>query len=474
MIAPYPLRKIEAILSKEGFKTWVVSPEHISQVLKREGAYVVGVSTHDPLGIEPVSLKLSMIFGGGETWTAKFFRELIEKLSNLKKFISFKILVGGPGAWQLINDSRYDSIDVIFIGEAERTLPRIIEKIISGDEIPRVIRGETPSIEEIPPIINPARLGEVQITRGCPRGCWFCSVTPETFRSFPLEIIKREIEINLKHGIRRVEFLTDDLLLYGSEKLRVNHDALVKLFTETMRMGAEGIWFPHISAAPVRESPKTIKAISEIAGYNRDRVVSPVVGLETGSVKILKKYMRAKVYPWRPEEWRDMIIDATIIMNDNYIYPCYTMTIGYPEETDQDVEESIKLVESIIDHGFKAWIFPLPLVPIATTRIRDYPLPTIERLPSRYWDLLYISWRYNLRITRELIPNLTAGVKSRLVKKIISHMIDKVFSSIEWIFKELKETKGLRSLEFSTINLDNISGLIRSIYWLIKISFRRT
>ncbi|MEM4971346.1 MAG: radical SAM protein [Sulfolobales archaeon] len=470
-IAPYALRKLEALLIRSGFSTWVVVPEKIERAI-RMGAKVIGISVHDPLGMDPVSYKLSMIFGGGETWTARFFRELGEKIEKLKKRYGFKVIIGGPGAWELVNQ-RPSYADVIFIGEAERDLPAIVKRLINGEEVPPVVRGRDPKVEEIPAIVNPARLGEVQITRGCPRGCWFCSITPETFRSMPLDLIKKEVEVNLRAGINRVEMITDDVLLYGSQKLRTNHEAIVKLYTELMSMGVDGLWFPHISAPAVRESPKTVKAMAEIARYDSRRAVAPVVGLESGSIKILNKYMRAKAFPWRPEDWWDIIIDATAIMNENYIYPCYTMTIGYPEETEDDVEDSIELVQKIIDHEFIAWIFPLPVIPMGTSRIKDNPFPVLEKLPKNYWDLLYISWRYNLKITRKLIPNLTGGIKNKFVRSIVSQMIDRIFDNIEWIFRGLKETRGTMAYMFSNINLDNFLGVLRSIYWLTRLTFNK-
>ncbi len=471
LTAPYALRKLEALLIRSGFSTWVVVPERIERAV-RMGAKVVGISVHDPLGIDPVSYKLSMIFGGGETWTARFFRELGEKINRLKKKYRFRVVVGGSGAWELVNQ-RPSFVDTIFIGEAEKDLPNVIQKMVNGEEVPPIVRGRDPDVEEIPPIINPARLGEVQITRGCPRGCWFCSITPETFRSMPLELIKKEVKVNLRAGIDRVEMITDDVLLYGSQRLRTNHDAIVRLYTELMSMGVDGLWFPHISAPAVRESPKTVKAMAEIGRYDSKRSVAPVVGLESGSLKILNKYMRAKAYPWRPEDWWDIIIDATAIMNENYIYPCYTMTIGYPEETEDDVEDSIELVQKIIDHGYIAWIFPLPVIPIGTSRIKNNPFPAMERLPKNYWDLLYISWKYNLKITRKLIPSLTAGIKNIFIRSLVAHMIDRIFENIEWIFKGLKETKGAMAMTFSNIDLNNFLGVLRSIYWLTRISFNK-
>lgn len=285
--------------------------------------------------------------------------------------------------------------------------------------------------------------------------------------------MQKEIEVNKRGGAERVEFVTDDILLYGSSKLRVNHDAVVKLFQTTMSAGMDGAWFPHISIGAVMDSPKTVKSMAEISRYDRVRAAAPVVGLETGSEKILRKYMRAKAFPWSIGDWGDLVIKATAVMNESYIYPCYTMTIGYPEENDQDVEESIRLVESIIDHGFKTYIFPLPVVPMGNTMIRDNPFPSLKKLPARYWDLLYISWRWNLKVIRDSIPTFTGGLGNKVAQRLVQYMIDRVFDSIEWVFKELRDTKGESSLKYSTLNLNNTVGVLKSIYWLTRLTFKK-
>jgi len=471
IIAPYALRKVESILVHSGFNNVAVVPPNKVEKAIGTNTKVVGLTVHDPLGVNPVSFKLSMIFGGGPTWTAKYFEELGEKISKLKAKYNFKVIVGGPGSWELSKEIP-DWVDTIFMGEAEVDLPPLIKSVFDGQEVPKVVYGKNPKVDQIPPIINPARLGEVQITRGCPRGCQFCPVTPETFRSIPLDVIKKEVEVNMKAGIRRVEFITDDVLLYGSQKLRVNHEAITKLFNETINMGVDGIWFPHISAPAVRSSPQTVKALSEIARYDKNRAAAPVVGLETGSEKILNKYMRAKPFPWTSREWKDVILDATIIMNENYIYPCYTMTIGYPDETNEDVDQSINLVQSIIDHKLKAWIFPLPVIPMGVSYIRNNPFPALEKMPTRYWDLLYISWKYDLKITREMIPILTGGINNKFIQKVIQYMIDRIFNSIEWVFLQLKETDGKYAYNFAEVNLNNSIGVIKAIYWLFKLAFK--
>ncbi|BAK54406.1 hypothetical protein STK_08730 [Sulfurisphaera tokodaii str. 7] len=471
IFAPYPLRKVEAILTSHGFNVIVTPPEKLEKVVSK-GAKVIGINTHDPLGIEPVSMKLSIIFGGGKTWTAKFFEELGEKIKKIKSKYDIKVVVGGAGAWQLEKEPP-EWIDVVFIGHAEIDFPEIVKKLEEGEKVPRVVKARYPKkLSEIPPIINAARGGEVQITRGCPRGCWFCSVTPDTFISFPIDYILKEVEVNMRAGIKDVSLITDDMMLYGAKSLReVNHDAIIRLYTELKKAGVDYINFAHISAAPVKLSPRTIKEMSEIAGWNEQKAVSPVVGLETGSEKIFNKYMKMKAFPWGYNNWKDLIVEATAIMNDSYIYPCYTMTIGYPDETDEDVEQSIKLVEYIIDHKPIAWIFPLPVIPMGTSKIRDNPLPAIERLPSRYWDLLYMTWKYDLQITRKLARTITATSKNKVVRSLATYLIDKVFNNVEWYFKQLKESKGKSALSYKDLNLNTTYGVMWAIAQLFKLAF---
>ncbi len=113
----------------------------------------------------------------------------------------------------------------------------------------------------------------------------------------------KEVELNLKHGSRNIELLTDDILLYGAKRLVTNHEAVVKLFESVKKAGAEQIFFPHISSPAVLDSPKTVEEISHIAEYDKYMAEAPpVVGLENGSERIIAKYMRGKPFPWTPPQ----------------------------------------------------------------------------------------------------------------------------------------------------------------------------
>ncbi|MGC8608447.1 MAG: B12-binding domain-containing radical SAM protein, partial [Thermoplasmata archaeon] len=472
VIAPYSLRKVEASLVAAGISdVAVVPPEKLDKAIG-SNTKIVGVNVHDPYGLSPVSTKLTMIFGGGNSWTENFFLELGERIRKLRAKYGFRVIIGGPGAWQAAMNMP-DWADTVFDGEAELDLPDVVRKMENNEVVPKNIVGRMPRVEEIPLIIKPSRFGEVQITRGCPRGCQFCSITPETFRSIPIDDVKKEVELNMRNGINSVELLTDDLMLYGSKKLQVNHDALVSLFTEVKKLGASHIYFPHVSAPGVRSSPRTIQAISEIAEYDRYVAEAPVVGLESGSERIISKYMHGKPFPWTAHEWGDTIIEATNILVDNHIHPCYTLTIGFPDETDEDIEESIKLVEKMADLNLKAWIFPLPVIPMTDSRLRGNAFPMIDTIPAKYWDILYVSWKHSIKVTKELFPLLTSDMDNPLVQWMVRNLNDRVFSGVENIFRELGESKGKVAEKFGKVNFDNFTGFAKTIYFLARLGIEK-
>ena len=469
VFAPYALRKVEAALARAGLPDVVVVPPENLERAVGPRTRIVAVTAHDPFGLSPVSMKLTMLFGGGAAWNETYFAELGAAIERLRSRFAFTTIAGGPGIWQM-NYHRPPWVDTVFQGEAEIDLPRLIAGILGGQAPPPFVQGSPPPLGEIPTIIRPARIGEVQVTRGCPRGCEFCSITPDRYRTIPFEDIEREMAVNFAAGERNVEIITDDILLYGAKKLRTNHEAVVELFRKIKAAGADQIGFAHVSAPAVRESPQTILDIGHIAEWDKRRGLTPVVGLETGSLRVFRKYMPAKAFPYKPTEWTDVVLDATMTMNEAGIDPCYTMTIGFPDETDADVDESIALVDAIIDHGLRAFVFPLPVIPISTSRIRGNPMPQLERLPSRYWDLLRISWKRDLTLTRAMLPSLVGRMTSPIARDITTFLVERTAPHIERIFDEFGATQGRSSFRYTPLHINGVRGALMAIFWLTRLA----
>lgn len=468
--APYALRKVEAALLRNGISdVVVVPPEHLGRAVGPR-TRVVGLTAHDPFGLSPVSTKLTMLFGGGECWNERFFEELGETVRSLRRQYPFALVAGGPGIWQMSFD-RPPWVDSVFQGEAEVDLPLLVRSLLAGGAPPETVHGRAPTVEEIPPIVKPARMGEVQVTRGCPRGCEFCSITPDRYRTIPIESIEREIAVNQAAGETNVELLTDDILLYGMKKLRTNHEAVVELFRRVKRAGATKIGFPHISAPAVRESPQTVLEMGRIAEWDTERGLTPVVGLETGSVRIFRKYMPAKSFPFKPEEWNDTVLEATVTMNEAGIDPCYTLTIGYPDETNEDVDRTIDLVQSFLDRGLNAFLFPLPVIPITTSRLRGNRMPELETLPERYWDLLYLCWKRDLDLAREMLPSIVGRMTNPLARRVTTYLVERASPRITEFFEQYAETHGRSAYRYREIHLEGIRGALRSLYWIVHTAW---
>ncbi len=233
--APYQLAKVEASLLSFGFSrddVAIVPPEHIDRAIDRD-TYVVGIHVLDPQRLAPVSWTLRVLTGGGKTCTQYEFERFMKSVKRLKEKYRFKVIVGGPGVWQLKGLEKKFGIDVIYDGESEILFPIIVNKIINGEDSPSYIYADPVPIEKIPPIVTPSRNGIIQITRGCPRKCQFCSPTMFQFRSIPLDIILKEMEITLNGCIMSIGFATEDIFLYGAQGLNINGDAVKKLFIES-------------------------------------------------------------------------------------------------------------------------------------------------------------------------------------------------------------------------------------------------
>jgi radical SAM superfamily enzyme YgiQ (UPF0313 family) len=152
-MAPYGLRKTEALLLKEGFNVDTVSPDCLGNL--RE-AKVLGIHVMDPFGLGPASTTLSAMFKK-QPYLAEHFQALLSSPAIKKaKRNGLKIIVGGPGAWQFRyreNASKVLGIDCVVEGEAENVIGRLFRAAVEGREIPRHYEV---GVEEVPTLVEDA------------------------------------------------------------------------------------------------------------------------------------------------------------------------------------------------------------------------------------------------------------------------------------------------------------------------------
>ena len=101
--------------------------------------------------------------------------------------------------------------------------------------------------------------------------------------------------MHVNAGNRGVILHGEDILLYQSDGLKVNSDAVVELFEKVYHVsGVKWVTASHASLSSAASSPHTVKRISEVLelGTEKHPTKAFQVGIETGSPKLIKKHMK--------------------------------------------------------------------------------------------------------------------------------------------------------------------------------------
>jgi radical SAM superfamily enzyme YgiQ (UPF0313 family) len=408
--APYGLRKVEAILLKNGFteeEVVVAHPDELENFIGPD-TKVVGISSMDPTGMAYVSKTYSSLIGGGEPMNAVEFKQLM----NHRVFKTYqpKIIVGGFGSWQLERRhvAKRLGVDCVVIGGREDTITQIFKKAVSGEPLPNVFREETPinTINPMLPMLKHAAIdGEIEISKGCGRNCQFCTPTMQNKVDIPLDRIMDEVRLTTQEGGDHITLITEDIFLYGAKDKRFipNEETVVKLVKSIAESpGVKSIQASHMSLTPVVVNPGMIKKLAEMLVeknwyfHGKKRIATAETGIETGSVRLMKKYMSGKMLPYKPEQWPEIVKNAFGILNDNDWYPLATLIVGLPDEKEEDVQATLDLMDDL--KGYDAFYVPLFFVPLENCLLMNKKGAELDSLSRARWEFVIRCWEYNIKI----------------------------------------------------------------------------
>ena len=407
----YGLRKIESLLIEE-FGAENIVAAHYDQLHKFIGknTKIVGISSMDPMGLAYVSTTYNSLIGfGGEALNAAEFEKLISHPAILQ--YKPKIIVGGAGSWQLheAGIQQQWGIDVLFQGEGEEDLVSVFRKMMKDEPVPSYFIAQKPNRKKIPLITHAASYGMVEITRGCGRGCQFCSPTNRTKYSFPLEYIMKEVATNISGGTHTIFTVTEDIFLYKSKPGFIpNRKAIVELYrTIAAYPGVEYILLSHASLAPVLYDQKLLEELSPILlektqwtpklhkSYSKP-FVSVEVGIETGSVRLMQKYMKGKALPYTVDHWPEMVVQGVGRMNDYDWWPLCTIMTGQPDETEDDVRATLDLIDDLRNHHAKMFYTPVLFIPLKEAVLGNHRRTNLKNLSELQWEVIARCWKNNI------------------------------------------------------------------------------
>jgi len=407
----YGLRKVESILVDEfGKENVVVSHyDNLNRFIGKK-TKVVGISTMDPMGLAYVSTTYNSLIGfGGEALNASEFEKLVTHPS-IKKYRP-KVIVGGQGSWQISEANAQDrlGIDVLFQGEGEKDLVEIFNKLMKNEKVPKYFEAKKPDREKVPLIKHASSYGMVEIMRGCGRGCQFCSPTMRTKYSFPLDHIMKEVEVNIREGAKSIFTVTEDIFLYKSEKGFIpNRKEVVKLYkTIASYPGVECILLSHASFAPVIYDKKLLDELTpiliektrwtlETSKLYKKPFISIEMGIESGSVRLMKKYMKGKALPYSVDNWPEIVVEAIGCLNDHDWWPLCTIMTGQPDETEDDVIATLNLIDDLKNHNAKMFYTPVLFIPLKEAVLGNCIRTNLDNLSELQWEVLARSWRNNI------------------------------------------------------------------------------
>jgi len=401
--APYGLRKIEAALQEAGFNAAIIDPDHLHKHLDAMRVLLIG--HHDFFAYGPPSSEWWSITGIEPVNRRSFFRLMNSPVVREAKRRGVKIIVGGPAAWQWLYELELAEkwgVDTIVDGEGEKVVVELVEKALRGEELPRYVYvgvDNVPSVNEIPVIRGASVNGLVEIMRGCPRGCKFCSVTLRPLRFIPLEKILAEVEVNVRAGVKSVILHSEDVLLYYADGVKPRPEPVLRLHEEVVKRIGErrSLAWAHVSLAAVKYAEENYKLISkltrELILNDYRRILGVEVGIETGSPRLARDIMVGKSKPYPVEMWPQIVEDAFKIMHENMIVPAATVILGTPGETSDDVVKTIELVERL--RPYRSIIVPMFFVPMGALKrnkwfLRDQLKPEhIEALRVMFDHTIY-------------------------------------------------------------------------------------
>jgi hypothetical protein len=419
---PAGVRVLEKSLLREYAADEVVAcfPDDLEKFIGPK-TRVVAVSTHNPLGVTFAAGVYTSIYGSSkEPLNSIYSRAMFDKIRSSPYRKNFQVVVGGSGGWQITQTNTFEELGVDCVAEGRSesadTLA-LFQKAIAGETLPRKINLVHPTSRDA--ILFPDKrttFGVVEMTTGCGRRCQFCVPDLNPQIDMPKARIMDAVRANVREGNRVISLATEDMFIWGQVHTGTpfffpNREALVDLYTEIVNTpGVEHHLLSHCTMAPFVVDPELIRQLSEVllpkspmhlpllSSHPQKKALIPLIGLETGSVRMARQIMPSKGVPFSIDDWPSIVLEGLRIANQNNWFPMMTLMVGNPGETDQDVQETLDLVYEMERRGLFAFLIPSIFTPLHDTRMEHQTGVTHTRqLSPLQWQLLMKCWKHNLR-----------------------------------------------------------------------------
>ncbi len=406
-VMPYGVRVAEEILLRDypADDVVVCYPDDLDQFVGPR-TVAVGVGAHNPIGTAFSTGVYSNIFGSSARPINAAESERVYRHPAIRRHKP-KIIVGGAGAWQIdkTNSRERLGVDCIINGRAESRILEMFRLAEDGKELPPTVQASEPSVEDLVIPRKRSTYGIVEMNRGCGRQCAFCSPTLETRISVPMPDVMRAVRANTENEGRIIFPVSEDVFIYGASApfYIPNPNQLLNFYGSIAEVpGVDYLPLSHATIAPAVVNPGLIRDLSNVllpksALQNRNsthsdkRFLAPLIGIETGSPRLAALTMSGKSLPFDIRDWQEIVVEGTNILNDNNWFPVYTFIVGLPNETDDDIKQSLELLHRL-KHNRVLYV-PSIFTPLEDTRMGSGHAMKARELTQLQWEFIMTAWK---------------------------------------------------------------------------------
>lgn len=322
---------------------------YISSSLKKKGHQVALIDLRKLTGWEklPGAVRNIMPDIVGITMMSLDFDAAIKSAAIIKQVNNnIKVIVGGAHP-TLMESELIDNqnIDYIFKGEAETTLPAILESLIKGNIKSKVLSGEKPNLNEIPfpdrslfeileaPIVPFLKMPFITAIagRGCTYNCSFCQPAEKVLfgnsvRRISVGRFIEELEITRNNSGLNSLMIHDDCLLEDIEWV----ERFLSLYS---KKGFRKSFICQSRADIVVRNPGLFKDM------RRSGLDMLLIGFESGNQRMLNFLRKGTTV--------EQNYQAAHICKSLGIRVWANFMLGIPTETKDEVMDTVKMIRRI-------------------------------------------------------------------------------------------------------------------------------
>jgi radical SAM superfamily enzyme YgiQ (UPF0313 family) len=421
--APAGLRVLEAVLAKEfgADHVTVCYPDQLPDFIG-ERTRVVAVSTHNPLGTTFAAGVYASIFGSSrEPVNALYARRMFDMIRTCRQGHDFAVILGGSGAWQIEEtDTEAEfGIDTVVRGRAESAdVIDLFRRALEGEPLPRALEASHPhAAGQLLVPHTRTSFGVIEMTTGCGRRCAFCQPDLNPRISVPKAPIMEAVRANVAAGNRQISLATEDMFVWRTDEAGLpffvpNRAELLDLYRSIVDVpGVEQITLSHATIAPALVDPDLIAELSAmlldrspirlkaVSTHPEHRALAPLIGIETGSVRIARQIMAGKALPFDIRDWPHVVLNGLEILNRQNWFPVCTLIVGSPGETDEDCMATLDLLYEVERRGLHCMWVPSIFTPLVNTRMeRADGVRETRHLSKLQWQVIMKAWAVASRI----------------------------------------------------------------------------